>query len=520
MSPASDGSRRVLMIGVDAAEARLIEAWTEDGTLPNLARLRERGAYGRLATSARWLVGSPWPTFYTGTGPETHGLYHYLMWEPARMEAVRPGRDDFPSPPFWRRLGPDRRVVAVDVPFVFPPEPFEGVELNGWATHDRLGPPSTHPAELLATITRDFGPPPLEDEVHRPFSVDRLLEVRDELVRASDAVTGVAEDLARRESWDLFLAAYSATHRGGHKLWIDPAASMPDDEAGRELRTALRDIYVAIDQGIGRLIEVAGSDTGVLVFALHGMGPNTCHTQILGEMVRRILASPDEDGSQSSRKMSLLKRLRGMVPLAVRNEVKRRLPVSLQDRLTSFWRTGGLDWSTTRAFCPVADLQGYVRINLEGREAEGIVKTGAEYDALCAEIAEGLLSFVDADTGEALVRAVERSDQLFPEGPRRDGLPDLLVDWTPTSVLTRREIRSPRFGAIAWPDPGRPPDGRSGNHRTEGWLLAAGPGFGAGGAISGDILDLAPTTLALLDVKPFREMEGRSLADLAGGSRG
>ena len=37
------------MIGIDAAEARLIEAWTEDGTLPNLARLCvARGAYGRL----------------------------------------------------------------------------------------------------------------------------------------------------------------------------------------------------------------------------------------------------------------------------------------------------------------------------------------------------------------------------------------------------------------------------------------------------------------------------------------
>jgi predicted AlkP superfamily phosphohydrolase/phosphomutase len=513
MSGEGAASGRVLMIGIDAAEPRLIEAWTEDGTLPNLASLRGRGAYGRLASSARWLVGSPWPTFYTGTGPEAHGLYHYLMWDPDRMEAVRPGREDFPSPPFWRRLGPDRRVVAVDVPFVFPPEPFDGVELNGWATHDRLGPPSTHPAELLGAIERKFGPPPLKDEVHRPFSVARLLEVRDELVHATEAVTGVAEELARRESWDLFLAAYSATHRGGHKLWIDPVSPPPDDAAGSELRSALRDIYVTIDRGVGRLVEAAGPDTTVLVFALHGMGPNTCHTQILGEMVRRILAPAEEGGPTPVRTMGVLKRLREMVPLAVRNEVKRRLPVALQDRLTSFWRTGGLDWSTTRAFCPVADLQGYVRINLAGREAEGIVEPGAEYDALCAEIVEGLQSFVDADTGEPIVRAVRRSDQLFPDGPCRDGLPDLLVDWTPTSVLTRREVRSARFGTIAWPDPGSPPDGRSGNHRTEGWLIGAGPGFEPGRSIDGDIRDLAPTALDRLGLAAFPEMQGRSLAE-------
>lgn len=508
----TDRAGRVLMIGVDAAEARLVEAWTEDGTLPNLARLKDRGAYGRLSSSARWLVGSPWPTFYTGTGPETHGLYHYLMWDPRRMEAVRPGREDFPSPPFWRRLGDERRVVAVDVPFVFPPEPFDGIELNGWATHDRLGPPSTYPAGLLDEIGRQIGPPPLKDEVHRPFSVERLLDVRDELTHATGAVTDAAELLAGRESWDLCLACYSATHRGGHKLWIDPAAPPPDDESGRELRAALREIYVAIDRGIGRLVEAAGPETTVLVFALHGMGPNTCHTQILGEMVRRILAGEGDGDGEPSRTMGLLQRARSLVPLAVRNEVKRRLPVVLQDRLTSFWRTGGLDWSTTRAFCPVADLQGYVRINLRGREANGIVEPGAEYDTLCAEIAEGLHSFVDTDTGEPLVRGVERADHLFPEGPRRDWLPDLLVDWTRTSVLTRRAVTSPRFGTIDWPDPGQPPDGRSGNHRTEGWLLAAGPGVSAGEILQGDILDIAPTALELLGLEPFPEMRGRALS--------
>lgn len=503
---------RVLMIGMDAAEAGLIERWTDDGTLPNLAGLRQRGAYGRLSTSARWLVGSPWPTFYTGTGPETHGLYHYLMWDPERMESVRPRRADFPSPPFWRRLEPTgRRVVAVDVPFVFPPEPFHGVELSGWATHDRLGPPSTHPTELLSDIERRYGPPPLDDEVHRPLPVERLLDVRDELVGATGAASGVAEHLARRERWDLLLTGYSATHRGGHKLWIDPASPPPDDAGGRELRTALRDVYVAIDSGIGRLVEAAGPDTTILVFALHGMGPNTCHTQILGEMARRILAGEEGGEAAPSRKMSALQALRGMVPLSVRNEVKRRLPVSLQDRLTSFWRTGALDWSTTRAFCPVADLQGYVRINLRGREAEGIVEPGAEYDELCRDIAEGLGTFVDTDTGEPLVREIARVDRIFPAGPRRDRLPDLLVDWTPTSVLTRREVRSPRFGTIAWPDPGRPPDGRTGNHRTEGFLLAAGEGFRPGDRVQGDILDLAPTVLALLGLQPFPEMTGRSL---------
>ena len=66
-------ARRVLMIGLDSAEPILIERWIADDTLPTLRRLRARGSYRRLASSAAWLAGSPWPTFYTGHHPPSTG---------------------------------------------------------------------------------------------------------------------------------------------------------------------------------------------------------------------------------------------------------------------------------------------------------------------------------------------------------------------------------------------------------------------------------------------------------------
>jgi len=55
----------------------------------------------------------------------------------------------------------------------------------------------------------------------------------------------------------------------------------------------------------------------------------------------------------------------------------------------------------------VSDLQGYIRINMRGREALGIVEPGDEYDWLCSKIAEGLATFVDADTKEPVVESVK-----------------------------------------------------------------------------------------------------------------
>lgn len=178
----------------------------------------------------------------------------------------------------------------------------------------------------------------------------------------------------------------------------------------------------------------------------------------------------------------------------------------------AFWRVGGIDWSTTAAFNLFADLHGYLRINQAGREVQGIVEPGAAFDNLCRDIAAGLASFVDADTGEPAVSVVARTDQALPSGARRDALPDLVVRWSDTPAAQHRALHSARFGTVPWPTPGRHPKVRSGNHRFQGFLLARGPGFPQGATLpEADIVDLAPTILARLDLSPPQDGAGRPL---------
>ncbi|MGH7571914.1 MAG: alkaline phosphatase family protein [Gemmatimonadota bacterium] len=517
------GSARppVLLIALDAAEPRLIERWTDDGTLPNLRRLRASGAYGRLASSADWLAGSPWPTFYTGTTPGEHGLYHSLQWRADRMAPIRPSPDWLPLRPFWRDLGGRGcRVVAVDLPMTYPPEPFDGVEISGWATHDLLAPPASHPATLMDWVRREIGPSPITEEVYGPQRPASLLALKNELVGATRQVAVLGETLLRRERWDLFAIGFGATHRGGHKLWdASGALGRVDPDEAAALATALREVYAACDAAVGRLVEAAGDRAVVLVSSLHGMGPNTSRVEVLPAMLARILSgrAPSDDAPA---RVGGLKRLRGMVPIEWRNAVKSRLPVALQDRLTAFWRLGGTEWARTPAFSAIADLQGYVRINLWGREAGGIVAP-ADAERLCGAIQEGLETFVDEDTGEPIVEEIARADLLFPDAGRRDALPDLMVRWSGSPAARHRAITSPRYGTIPWPTPGISPDGRSGNHRAEGFLLAAGPDIGSGSAIEGGhILDLAPTICALLGVPVPAHMTGRRLKGVEpGGAR-
>lgn len=499
------------MIGLDAAEPRLIERWMGDGSLPHLRRLREQGGYGRIGSSADWLAGSPWPTFYTGMPPGDHGFYHHLCWRAARMQTMRPTPDYLPLTPFWRelsRLGP--RVIALDVPLTYEPEPFNGVEISGWATHDGLVPPCAYPADTMRWVEREFGASPVSNEEYVRLPASRLIEVRDEQVRATGLVAELATALMRREPWDLFIVAVGSPHRCGHKLWDETGLSeAPSPVERATFADALRQVYVACDVAVGRLIQEAGNGTTVLVFSLHGMGSNTSRVEALPEMLRRILAARSSTVSPPT---GVLQWARGLVPNAWRHAVKSRLPLSLQDRLTAFWRLGGTDWSRTRAFCQLADLQGYIRVNLKGREAAGVVEPGSEYDTLCQEITEGLRSFTDAESGHGLVRDVGRSDQLYPGGKRVSELPDLIVRWATSPAAEHRALTSPRFGTITMPSPGSNPTGRSGNHRPEGFLIAVGPEFEQGSTLEGaSILDLAPTVYQIFGTKTPAAMRGRDL---------
>ena len=415
--------RRVLAIGLDAAEPGLIERWIADRTLPHLRRLRETGSYRRLGSSAGWLSGSPWSTFATGRPPQEHGIYHHLQWRPELMNAMRPAPDWLPISPFWRELGaPDKRVIALDLPMGYPPVPIAGLEIAGWTSHDSLGGRASWPPELARRLRREYGSVPVGSERFAPKSPRALLATRDELLGATAALADLATRLMAEQPWDLCLVAFGAPHRGGHQLWdhtnLDRAPDAPTAEA---LADALRTVYVACDRAVGRMVEAAGPDVPVLVFSLHGMGPNTSRMPILPQMLDRVLHGRAHAPARPLANRGLA-HLRSRIPLAWRDALTRKLPMPLRDTLASYWRLSGVDWSRTAAVSLLADLHGYIRINQRGREAQGIVEPGAPFEELCRRIAAGLASFVDADSGQPVVAQVARTDQV-PAGGRAQRLP-------------------------------------------------------------------------------------------------
>jgi predicted AlkP superfamily phosphohydrolase/phosphomutase len=502
---------KLLMIGLDAADADLVERWTDDGTLPHLAALRQSGTWGRLSTAAKYLTGSPWPTFYTGRPPSDHGIYHDFQWRQERMEFAAPSADWLPVHPFWREIDGDIRTVVHDVPMTPGTEPFAGIEITGWGSHDKLVPACSHPPELLQEIVRRYGESPIRVDEYGRASLSHLRELHAELINLTLRSAQLAEWLLERP-WNLGIVVFGALHRGGHRFWD---RSSVEGEVPYELGPwydgALRELYRTADRVVGQLVSAAPEAT-VLVFALHGMKVNSARIDLLDDMLTRVLHGP----AAGRPRHGLLRRLGEAMPLALRRALTNSVPEVLKNRIMTRWTTGGVDWERTPAFTLRADLNGYIRLNLRGREPRGIVPA-EEADSVTRRIIQGLETFRDAATGEPLIEEICRSAAAFPAGERSHRLPDLIVRWSPTSGATHEAVTSPSLGTIARATPGRIPNGRSGNHAPAGFLIARGPGIAPGGQLEpgADILDLAPTALSRLGVGTRVRLAGKVLRQLA-----
>ncbi|HKY65466.1 MAG TPA: hypothetical protein VJM49_03810, partial [Acidimicrobiales bacterium] len=201
----------------------------------------------------------------------------------------------------------------------------------------------------------------------------------------------------------------------------------------------------------------------LLVVSPVGMDVNTSRADLLPEMLRAVL---DPEAARPGPSRSIWK-LRAALPSGLRAKVASALPERTALDLTARLEMRGVDWKTTRAFAHPAENQGYVRLNLQGRERDGIVPP-EQADALLDEIAAGLRTFVDLD-GSPAVESVDRVADLFGTGDRAHQLPDLLVRWTARPATRIEGVRSDRYGTVLRHGVG---SGRSGNH-TEGdaWAL-------------------------------------------------
>ena len=178
---------------------------------------------------------------------------------------------------------------------------------------------------------------------------------------------------------------------------------------------------------------------------------------------------------------------------------------------------------TSRSRCFVVrngHLTSGIRLNLAGREPLGVLSPG-EAESFVAGLTDDLLAIIDERTGRPLIRSVKRTRDLY-SGPGVPELPDLLLDWDDamatgnsnlaSGVGATVRVRSQNLGMVECTNDYT----RTGDHRTDGFFIAAGPGVQPGRlerVVS--VMDFAPTIAKLLGVD-LPDVDGSALHEVVG----
>ncbi len=494
-------SPEVLIVGIDSGDRHLIENWTAAGELPNFSRLYETAARADSGNLTGMVAGTVWPTFYMGMLPGRTGRFRgTTQFVSGTYQHADIALDKFSFPTFWDVLSRHgRRSVIIDAPYAFLSSEPNVTQLVDWCSHSawKDGVTISSPPNWAGDVRSRYGRDPVgKCDFARLNDTDDFRAFRDGLIERIRIKTDFTLQQLEISDAELLLNVFSECHCAGHQLWHvhDPDHPLHDPALLEALgEDPILTVYRAMDAALGRILGATAPDTKVMVFCSHGIGPAYTGTHLLDEILMRL-----EGLNPPRRRQSIAQSMIALwthMPQAVRTAftpLHKRFWPRLKATLVQ-------PNKARRKFFEIIinDASGGVRLNVKGREPEGIVDPGAEYDRICEMLTRELLAVTNLETGQPLVRRVLKTRDIY-SGEHVDRLPDLMVIWNRTGPVGA--ACSDSIGEVR--DKFVFKNHRTGDHtEDDGLLFATGPGIEAGHIGSISVADLAPTITAMLGVE-------------------
>lgn len=366
-------------------------------------------------------------------------------------------------------------------------------ELRLYATplnfHPQSQPvPFTQPRSFARELVREFGlfktlgwpidtwslPSGLTDEKHFLEDMEATVEKQEEMMRR----------FLEKGDDRLYVQVFDFTDRVGHMLWRlhDPGHPLFDARLAELYAGEIPRSYERMDRIVGEARQRIGPKTALIVCSDHGFASFRRGINYNTWLVKNGFMTLRQGSSTGGKTLE-----------------------DLFDKgeLGEFFRY--VDWSRTRAY---AMGLGNIYINLMGREPQGSVVPGRDYEETRASIALKLEDLVDPETGEKPVARVYRREEIY-SGYNPRLIPDLRaansahyrIGWQTALGEVPPQVFEDNLKA--W----------SGDHCSNDPALVPGVLFSSARLAGGDpgIADIFPTVLALLGVPPVGGIDGRSL---------
>ena len=352
---------RAVVIGIDGADWKIIDALAAEGALPNLTALRERGVSGPIET-LREMPLSPviWTSVATGKRATEHGISWFMVDRPDGTRVpVRSHNRRVKA--IWNILAEQRRRASVIGWWAtYPAEEIgrgaivsDGLGFHGFGSTARGGDDSrkTYPESLFPTVNAlvppvqqmgadyasrylHFTPERYRELMYTPARGGELdafnpVHLFQQYAATAEGYTAIAEELLESRPYDLFMVYFEQVDSFSHLFikFAPPRLEWVDEVRYERFRDVVSEWYRHQDELLGRLLaKIDLEETAVFVLSDHGFksGDRRIRSQEVVDVNKAICPRAALSGSKVSKLLAMTWARRS--PRPIRSEMSRCSP--------------------------------------------------------------------------------------------------------------------------------------------------------------------------------------------------
>ncbi len=290
------GGPKLWIIGFDGADWDILEPYMAKGEMPNLARLRKEGAWGRMMTDDPMLSPILWTSIATGKTADLHGVTWFMSDGPDGSKIPVTSRNRKVRTVWNIASERDIPVGVIGWWATWPAEPVHGFIVSDYVAYHSFGvtgstlevPGKTYPPSLMKLVEESLVPPsqvPVElllsmvnttaadldkDSGSGPYGgpVQHLRQN----ISTSLLYTRLAVKLLPQEKPHFFAIYYEGTDATEHLFgeYAPPRQPWVSDEDYRRYSGSLEAYWKWQDSLLGDILAQRDKDTVVMVISDHG----------------------------------------------------------------------------------------------------------------------------------------------------------------------------------------------------------------------------------------------------------
>ena len=288
-------SPKVLLVGWDAADWKIIQPLMDANLMPATRRLVESGVMANIATLHPVFSPMLWTSIATGKRPYKHEILGFTEPIPGGAGVQPVTNLSRKTKAVWNILCQnDKKSNVVGWWPSHPAEPIDGVMVSNhfqkalrplhqpWP----MRPGTVHPESLSESLAElRVHPQELEADHVRPFlpeghridqDNDTRLTTCVKIIADCTSIQSCATHLMESQPWDFMAVYFDAIDHFSHAFmrYHPPQVSWVTDDDFEVYRNVVTAGYVYHDMMLARLVELAGPETTVILMSDHGFHPD------------------------------------------------------------------------------------------------------------------------------------------------------------------------------------------------------------------------------------------------------